>query len=62
MSIAIGCPVIGCFWGIAGVVVGFIVAYILFLLMIIFCLPKWFKTYIEEFWQKEEEKNAQKTK
>ncbi len=61
VAITVGCPVIGCFWGIAGVVAGFATAYILFLLIIIFCLPVWFKDYIEEFWQKQEDKDAQKT-
>ena len=58
IGITLGCPVVGCFWGIAGVVIGFAVAYVLFLLMIIFFLPVWFKDYIDEFWQKQEAKNA----
>ena len=61
MAITVGCPIIGCFWGVVGAVMGFFVAFILFLLLIIFCIPVWFKDYIDYYWKKQEEKNAQKT-
>ena len=61
-TIVVGCPIVGCLGGTVGLIIGMFVAYILLLLVFIFCLPKWFKDCIDEYWQKQEEKNVKKTK
>jgi len=54
-----GSLIIGCFWGEVGMFVGLFVGVIMIFLVTIFCLPRWFKDYIEYYWQKQEEKKCQ---
>jgi len=42
-----------------GMVMSLLLGFVLICLIIVFGYPVWFKDYIEEFWRKEEEKNAE---
>jgi len=56
---------ISAFWmwvepSVLGLMIGGIFSFLFLLWIIAFCIPKWFKEYIDEFWKEEERKCQEK--